>query len=97
MLDHLHANGYRLPDRAQSRPADGVPVQADFFYERERGNGVCVFVDGPVHDDPGVREADRRKSEELGDRGFLVVRISYARPLDAQIAEHGYLFGEPAG
>ena len=97
VLDHLHAHGHRLPDQAQARPAKGLAVQVDFFYKREGANGVCVFVDGPAHDDPAVQEADSRKSEELDDLGFRVIRITYARPLDEQIAEHADVFGEPAG
>lgn len=97
VLDHLHAHGHRLPDSAQARPAEGVAVQVDFFYKREGRNGACVFVDGPAHDGPGVHEGDSRKSEELEDRGFRVIRITHARPLDEQIAEHADVFGEPAG
>ena len=97
VLDHLHRNGHRLPDSAQARPAEGIAVQVDFFYKREDANGACVFVDGPAHDDSGVHEGDSRKSEELEDRGFRVIRITHARPLDEQIAEHADVFGEPAG
>ena len=97
VLNHLHAYGHRLPDSAQARPAEGIAVQVDFFYKRENANGACVFVDGPAHDDSGVHEGDSRKSEELEDRGFRVIRITYARPLDEQIAEHADVFGEPAG
>ena len=92
-LDHLCENGHRLPDRAQARPAADIAAQPDFFYERPGGNGVCIFVDGPPHDDPAVREADSRKSADLEDRGFRVIRITRERPLREQIAEHQDLFG----
>ena len=92
----IRSNGHRLPDRAQVRPAPAVPVQADFFYDRDDANDVCVFVDGPAHDDPAKRESDSRKTDELKDLGFRVIRITHARPLREQIAEHPDVFG-PAG
>ena len=95
VLDYLCEGGYRLPDRAQARPAEGVAVQVDFYYERDGRNGACVFVDGPVHDDPALREADQRKGEQLEERGYRVVRITHARPLEQQIAEHADIFGPP--
>ena len=96
VLDHLHSNGHRLPDRAQVRPHDAVPAQADFVYERADANAACVFVDGPAHDDPVQREDDSRKTDELKELGFRVIRITHARPLREQIAEYPDVFG-PAG
>ena len=84
-----------LPDLAQARPAEDIAAQADFYYERAGGNGACVFVDGPVHDDPALGEADRRKGEKLEEGGYRVVRITHARPLEQQIAEHSDVFGPP--
>jgi hypothetical protein len=34
-LDYLYKNGLRLPDHGQHTPADGIPVQPDFYYERD--------------------------------------------------------------
>ncbi len=94
-LEYLYEGDYRLPDLAQARPAEDVAAQPDFYYERADGNGACVFVDGPVHDDPALGEADRRKGEQLEERGYRVVRITHARPLEQQIAEHSDVFGPP--
>ena len=49
-LKVLYNDGFKLPDKAQHQPSSEVFVQPDFFYEREGIPGVCVFVDGPVHD-----------------------------------------------
>src|SRR5262249_18304855 len=51
-LDYLHKNGHRLPDFAQYLPTPEVHVQTDFYYERQGVPGVCIFIDGPLHDSP---------------------------------------------
>ena len=45
-LRFLRDGRIRLPDNAQNRPAPGVHVQPDFYYNRENLPGVCIFVDG---------------------------------------------------
>jgi hypothetical protein len=93
-LEFLHDGGFRLPDDAQNRPADGLYVQPDFYYERKDRPGVCVFVDGPDHDAPMQAEADRRLREELADRGFRVVVIRADEDLAKQVAGYPDVFGE---
>jgi ATP-dependent helicase YprA (DUF1998 family) len=91
-LDHLHAHGLRLPDHAQYRPVD-LHAQADFYYEREGVPGICVFVDGPAHDDPQQAARDRAVREELEDCGYRVVVVRYDRPLAEQLRAHADVFG----
>lgn len=94
-LAFLYEEGYRLPDKAQNRPAADVPVQPDFYYHREGRLGACVFVDGPHHDQPRRREADERLRAQLQDRGYRVVAVRYDRPFPEQVGKYPDLFGEP--
>jgi hypothetical protein len=50
-LDHLYEEKLKLPDFAQYTPASDVFVQPDFYYRRGEMTGVCVFIDGPQHDE----------------------------------------------
>ena len=100
-LDHLYQNKRRLPDRTQHRPEDDVAVQTDFYYERSsvglaNGSrpGVCVFVDGPSHDQPEENARDRAVREELADRGYRVVVMRYDRGFAEQLGAYLDVFGE---
>jgi len=77
----MHERGIPLPDHAQSCPTDDVPAQVDYYWERQGAPGICLFVDGPTHDDPHRRADDRRIREALEDRGFVVETIRYDEPL----------------
>jgi superfamily II DNA/RNA helicase len=74
-LVYLHDHKLRLPDAAQKRPHPDVPVQPDFYYERDGLPGICVFVDGPIHEGAGQAERDRALREALEDRGFRVIVV----------------------
>ena len=91
-LQFLYDAQIRLPDLAQNRPAPEVPVQPDFYYERENLPGVCVFVDGPHHDAPRQQEVDARLHSDLQDRGFRVISIRYDKPFAEQVASHPDVF-----
>ena len=96
LLNFLYEGGYRLPDLAQYRPLEDLPVQVDFFYERESLPGVCIFVDGPHHDEARRYEEDQTIRTELSNRGFRVVAIGHADSLKEQVASHGDIFTSPA-
>ena len=91
-LRFLHTNRLRLPDNAQNRPAPGVHVQPDFYYDRRDMPGVCVFVDGPHHDGPEQREIDARLRTILQDNGFRVITIRHDRSFDEQVGDHPDVF-----
>jgi superfamily II DNA/RNA helicase len=68
-LDLLRARGFCRPNKAQywiperySRP--------DFYYTE---GSVCVFIDGPPHDDPAQAVADTSVREALVRDGYKVV------------------------
>ena len=92
-LRFLYNNDLRLPDKAQNRPVADIPVQPDFYYDRERRPGVCVFVDGPHHDEPRQRETDEQRRARLQDYGYRVVIIRYDQPFDEQVERYPDLFG----
>lgn len=91
-LRFLHTNRLRLPDNAQNRPAPGVHVQPDFYYDRQDLPGVCIFVDGPHHDGPEQREIDARLRTSLQDTGFRIITIRHDRPFEEQVGDHPDVF-----
>lgn len=86
-LDHLYANGLRLPDAAQRR-AEGIYVQPDFYYEPR----IWVFCDGTPHDDPAVRAEDEAKRQALIARGDEVWTYYYLDELAAKVAARPDIF-----
>ena len=92
-LRFLHQNGYRLPDRAQNRPAEDVFVQPDFYYERDGIPGACVFIDGSVHTDPDVRAHDEEVRQQLRDRGFRVISIDTSEGWATSVGANPDVFG----
>jgi hypothetical protein len=89
-LDFLYENGYRLPDRAQNRPEPKVYAQPDFYYERSGLPGVCVFVDGAVHDMPDQSARDEAVRAALEDLGYRVIAIR--SPFDQHVGAHPDVF-----
>ncbi|HXR35872.1 MAG TPA: helicase-related protein, partial [Candidatus Binataceae bacterium] len=88
VLDYLYKEGHRLPDLTQHRPTEQVMVQTDFYYDRGAVPGVCVFVDGPHHDDPDQARHDKEVRGELEHLGFRVIAIRHDRPLGEQGEQH---------
>ena len=91
-LKFLYEGGYRSPDFAQYRPLEDLPVQVDFFYERDSLPGVCVFVDGPHHDAASRQQRDEAVRTQLANRGFRVIMIRYNAPIGQQVAEQADVF-----
>lgn len=90
----LYETGRKLPDKAQFRPAEDVFAEADFYYDRNGLNGICVFCDGPDHDLPQRSEADRRERVKLEDRGYRVLAIRHDQELAKQIEANSDIFGK---
>ena len=91
-LDTLFQHGGDLPDYAQYCPADDVPVQVDFYYQRGAAPGVGVFLDGPHHDAEARVAADAGSRSELKDRGFRIATLRRDREMLEQLREHQDLF-----
>jgi hypothetical protein len=92
-LKVLYDTGRRLPDRAQYRPEQHVYAEADFYYERSGLPGVCVFCDGPDHDQPNRKESDERERGKLADLGYRIVTFRYNSELESQFAANQDVFG----
>jgi len=92
-LDYLWKNGLRLPDYSQDQPTPEVHHQADFYYERQGVQGICVFTDGPHHNAPTQAAHDQQVRGEINNLGFRNVTISYARDLRGQITQNADVFG----
>lgn len=96
-LETLYKGGYRLPDGSQSHPCADVAVQPDFYYEKETQLGVCVFIDGSQHDEPAQMAHDKEVNEQLGNKGFRVIRIRADKDMETQIRENQDIFGQGSG
>jgi hypothetical protein len=92
-LKVLHESGRRLPNRAQYRPESGIYAEADFYYDRDGLPGICVFCDGPDHDQPNRKESDQRERGKLGDLGYRVLIIRYDSKIDEQLTANRDVFG----
>lgn len=92
VLDYLYRTGRKLPDRMQFRPSQGVNAEADFFYERNGIKGICVFIDGPIHELPKRRMDDRDAREQLRDLGYSVIVLRYGDYRE-QIERYAEVFG----
>ena len=92
-LKLLYDTGRRMPDRAQYRPEQHVYAEADFYYERDGLPGVCVFCDGPDHDQPNRRESDQRERGKLADLGYRVLTIRHDSRIEDQLAANSDVFG----
>lgn len=91
-LAELYRRRLALPDLAQYAPADGISVQVDFYYRRDRAPGVCVFVDGPSHGPRGAAKRDDDSRSALRARGFLIVVIRHDLDLGEQLAGAANVF-----
>jgi hypothetical protein len=85
VLEALRSGGYAPPNAAQHCPIEGLSVQVDLYYRRDPAPGVCVFVDGPSHDNPRRSQRDEQTRQLLAERGFRVVAIRHDRPLAEQL------------
>jgi len=91
-LEFLGANHLRLPDLGQHQ-LSGLFVQPDFAYTRDGLPDICLFIDGPAHDDERQRAHDDEVRLELENRGHPVVAIRYDHPLDEQVLRYPDIFG----
>ncbi|HEV2492306.1 MAG TPA: DEAD/DEAH box helicase [Terriglobia bacterium] len=92
----LHRTRRRLPDRVQYRPEPDVFAEADFFYDRDGARGVCVFCDGPDHDELSRQARDSAERAKLEDLGYRIVVIRHDVSIEDQVRRHVDVFGPGA-
>ncbi len=66
-----------LPDEAQlpiKDTKDSIISVADYYYKDEN---MCVFVDGPPHADPEVRNKDKEKRKKLRQKGYGIYEMDF--------------------
>ena len=93
LLKLLYQTGRRMPERAQYRPEKEIYAEADFYYDRDGLPGICVFCDGPDHDQLNRKESDERERGRLADLGYRILTIRYDSPIEDQIAASRDIFG----
>lgn len=87
-LEFLYKNNYRLPDSAQEKHED-IYVMPDFYYERER---TWIFCDGTPHDDPAIKERDKKQREAILNKGEFYWVFYYKDKLEEKIKERPDIF-----
>lgn len=80
LIEHLHKNKLRLPDKAQVN-LEEFYISADFVYNTQDGP-VLIFCDGSVHDDEQVKKEDGHKRQLLKDAGYDVVVWHYSEKIE---------------
>ncbi len=85
----LDERGHRLPSAARLVLGDSG-VRADFAYEDEL---FVVFVDGPQHDEPEQKQADREAEESLLDAGYTVLRFHHQEDWGKKLDQLPGIFG----
>jgi superfamily II DNA or RNA helicase/very-short-patch-repair endonuclease len=81
--------GLALPELAQQTLPNAY-ARPDFSYPR---HNTLIFVDGPVHDRPGVHESDAALDAALGDLGYYVLRFRHDEEWPAVFAQNREIFG----
>jgi hypothetical protein len=72
-------------------------AKSDFFYRREGQKGVCIFIDGSVHEKPGAAARDNQLRDALENRGFSVDSIDADADFLSQVMNHLDVFGKGQG
>ena len=66
-------------------------TRPDFLYTEAR---VVIYIDGPDHEQPDVKDKDVQITDCLMDEGYTIVRFGYRKDAWVGIgAQHRYLFG----
>ena len=90
-LDCVDELGVRLPSDVQY-DLPGYFTQPDFFY---RDANAAIYVDGPPHDAPEQIRADDGTTQDLIERGYIVIRFHHADDWHAIFGRHSDVFGTP--
>lgn len=88
-LQYVYDCKMKLPTHAQYR-VPGLYVEPDFFYQDDN---TVIFIDGPPHDAPQVREDDAIHDKNLMNAGYLVIRFHHQANWDEIFDQYSDIFG----
>jgi len=88
-LKYVHDCKMKLPSHAQYR-VPNLYVEPDFFYQDDN---TVIFIDGPPHDSPQVREEDLAHDGNLMNAGYLVIRFHHKANWDEIFDQYSDIFG----
>ncbi len=88
-LQYAHDSKMKLPSHAQYR-VPNLYVEPDFFYQDDN---TVVFIDGPPHDSPQVKEEDQAHDGRLMAAGYLVIRFHHQADWDEIFDQYSDVFG----
>jgi ATP-dependent helicase YprA (DUF1998 family) len=98
MLEKAGLTGYKPQHRIElGRPLGATTP--DFYYDSPTDSyeGLCIYLDGMsrrLHGDPARQQADRRIRQELRNRSYEVVEITYAQLFDRDaMRQHFFRIG----
>lgn len=86
-IEFLYKNNLRLPDSAQEKHGD-IYVMPDFKYEPD----TWIFCDGTPHDNPEIKEKDRKQREAILNKGEFYWEYYYKDNLEEKIKKRPDLF-----
>ena len=83
VLEHMVKMKIQLPEHAQytipgKDPSTGnayIISVPDYYYEKPKN--LCVFVDGPPHNKPEVKEDDEKKRKKLRQKGYGIYPMDF--------------------
>ena len=88
-LQYVYDCKMKLPSHAQYR-VPNLYVEPDFFYQDDN---TVIFIDGPPHDTPQVREEDAAHDGNLMNAGYLVIRFHHKADWDEIFDQYVDIFG----
>lgn len=79
VLDAIYSAGLKLPDETQKHifDKDVMKVKPDFFYNAPGCKGICVFADGPVHEQESVQSVAQEKRRWLKSNNYRIIIFDY--------------------
>jgi len=88
-LRFIYENNYRLPSHAQ-KLISACSTCPDFYYEAYQ---AAIYIDGPHHSYPELRERDQIQTECLENNGHMVIRFGYRDNWQDVINNNPNIFG----
>ena len=88
MLELILRGGFAHPLVNEPLFLSGRRIVPDFFWPEQR---LVIEADGPHHDDPLERVADRERQAILEAHGHRVVRVTWEQAIARPAATQGHI------